>query len=116
MDDPTLLPQFLTEGWRTQSYEPFRSGVSICVLRQDDPKVALLRYEPGASVPYHRHPGLEVIQVLDGSQSDDRHTYGVGDVVLNPPGSAHRVWSTTGCVVLILWERPVEFVPEPESG
>lgn len=112
MTAPLVLSQFLTEGWRDCSYEPFREGVEICVLRDADPRVALLRYQPGASVPYHRHPGLEMIQVLEGAQSDERGTIHAGDLALNPPGSAHRVWSDTGCVVLILWERPVEILAD----
>lgn len=113
MTNPLVLKDFLTVNWRGQRYTPFRDGVEISLLRDADPQVALLKYQPGASVPHHRHPGLEMIAVLDGAQSDDSGTYEVGDVVLNPPGSAHRVWSDTGCVVLILWERPVEMTPQP---
>jgi anti-sigma factor ChrR (cupin superfamily) len=72
--------------------------------------VALLRYAPGASVPRHRHLGLETILVLSGTQNDDSGAYGTRTIVFNPAGSEHRVWSDTGCVVLIQWERPVEFV------
>jgi len=110
MAEPTVLSRFLPDGWRERAYAPFRPGVEISLLRDTDPQIALLRYQPGASVPAHRHPGLEMIQVLEGSQSDERGTYGVGDIVLNPPGSQHRVWSTDGCVVLIMWERPVELL------
>jgi anti-sigma factor ChrR (cupin superfamily) len=46
--------------------------------------------------------------VLEGSQSDEAGEYGAGDVVLNPAGSVHSVWSAGGCVVLIHWTRPVE--------
>ena len=72
--------------------------------------VAFLRYAPGASVPYHRHLGLETIIVLEGEQCDERGCYPAGAVMLNPEGSAHSVWSNTGCVVLIQWDKAVEFV------
>jgi anti-sigma factor ChrR (cupin superfamily) len=36
---------------------------------------------------------LEVIIVLSGSQSDEQGQYWAGDVVLNPKGSEHEVWS-----------------------
>jgi len=110
MTDPTILRRYLTTDWRDADYRPFRDGIEIARLREDDPAVALLRYAPGARVPEHRHEGLEMICVLDGAQSDERGTYETGDVVLNPTGSVHSVWSDPGCVVLILWERPITFL------
>lgn len=91
-------------------FEPFRDGVDIHYIKQGAPAVALLRYAPGARVPMHRHTGLESILVLAGEQSDERGTYTEGSLVLNPEGSSHSVWSQTGCVVLIQWERPVEIL------
>lgn len=102
--------------WRTAQFTAFREGVEISMLRKDDPAVALLRYAPGARVPYHLHTGLETILVLDGSQSDERGTYRVGDLVLNPEGTSHSVWSTEGCVVLITWERPVKILDEDNES
>jgi len=100
-------------GWRELEFTAFREGVDICILHQgeeDSATVAVLRYRPGASVPRHRHRGLETIIVLDGEQSDDQGTYRAGDVVLNQTGSEHRVWSHEGCAVLIIWEKPVELL------
>jgi anti-sigma factor ChrR (cupin superfamily) len=85
-------------------------GVEICHLWQGGPDVALLRYAKGASVPRHLHMGLETIQVLEGSQSDENGRYFAGSVVFNPAGSVHSVWSEEGCTVLIQWEKPVAFV------
>ncbi len=99
-------------------WEPLRSGVDIRRLYQngaDGPAAALLRYQPGAAVPHHRHRGYEHILVLDGSQSDERGHYPVGTLVINPPGTAHRVWSDAGCVVLIFWERGVPFPTTPDA-
>lgn len=104
------LAGFLPQGWQSMTFEPFREGVEICWIRRADPGVALLRYAPGASVPRHLHTGLETILVLDGSQSDETGTYEAGDLVLNPEGTTHSVWSDYGCVVLIAWERPVQFL------
>ena len=101
----------LAGGWRNLAFEPFREGIEVHWLEKgvtnDDPSLALLRYSPGASVPRHRHLGLETILVLEGSQSDDNGTYRQGAVVLNAAGSEHAVWSTDGCMVLIHWTRPV---------
>lgn len=110
MADPRSITGLLPTGWEHLPFEHFREGVEICRLWQGTPEVALLRYAPGASVPRHRHPGLETILVVAGIQSDDAGDYPQGSVMFNPAGSEHRVWSDTGCTVLIQWERPVEFV------
>ena len=94
-------------------WEPLRDGVDVLRLCGDPsagPSVALVRYQPGATVPRHRHRGFELVHVLSGSQSDERGTYGAGSVVINPKGDEHSVRSDEGCVVLIVWERPVVFV------
>ena len=93
-------------------WEPLRPGVHIRHLYQngnDGPSAALLRYQPGASVPYHEHRGYEHILVLDGVQSDERGRYPTGTLVINPPHTGHRVWSDDGCVVLIIWEQGMPF-------
>jgi anti-sigma factor ChrR (cupin superfamily) len=114
MSDPfslaDFLPALLPGAWRDAIWQPFRDGVDISPIVTGEPAVALLRYAPGAGVPRHLHRGLEMILVLEGSQSDERGTYGTGALVFNPEGSMHSVWSDTGCVVLIQWARSVEFV------
>ena len=110
MTKPKSISRLLPDGWQDMEFMPFHEGVEICYLWQGIPEVALLRYAPGASVPRHRHRGLETILVLTGTQSDDEGSYGTGSIVFNPAGSVHQVWSDSGCVVLIHWEAPVEFV------
>ena len=116
MSEPANFPGLLTGAFRDAAFEPFREGVEIAYLQRPDdnggPALALLRYHPGAGVPRHEHTGLETIVVLDGSQSDERGTYRTGDVVLNPPGSIHSVWSEEGCTVLIAWAAPVRILNE----
>jgi anti-sigma factor ChrR (cupin superfamily) len=94
------------------SFEELRPGVDIHVLHdaEDGARAAILRYAPGARVPAHLHEGFEYIYVLEGEQSDERCTYPSGSFVINEPGVTHRVSSETGCVVLILWMKPVVFV------
>jgi anti-sigma factor ChrR (cupin superfamily) len=112
MPDTLHFPALLPTGWQDIPFAPFRDGVEIARLHEGPPSVALLRYAPGAGVPAHRHAGLETILVLEGTQSDDRGTYGTGALVMNPAGTTHRVWSDPGCVVLIQWTLPVEFLTE----
>ncbi len=102
-------------GWRDLAYQPFRDGITVHWLAQggeDEPAMAVLAYQPGASVPRHRHPGGETILVLEGTQSDENGDYGAGTLILNPPGTEHSVWSAQGCVVLIRWDRPVIMIGE----
>jgi anti-sigma factor ChrR (cupin superfamily) len=116
MSEALHFPDFLQTALITAEFKPFREGVEIAKLYDGPPDVALLRYAPGASVPAHFHRGLESILVLSGSQSDERGTYRTGALVLNPAGTSHRVWSEEGCVVLIQWTLPVEFLtPEQET-
>jgi anti-sigma factor ChrR (cupin superfamily) len=116
---PLVLHQLLQRApllWDEDGWEPFRPGIQIRRLYQENeggPAAALLRYEPGASVPSHEHLGYEHILVLDGEQSDEHGTYPVGTFVVNRPHTAHRVASRTGCVVLVIWEKAVRF---PGSG
>ncbi|PIG94948.1 cupin domain-containing protein [Gloeocapsopsis sp. IPPAS B-1203] len=91
-------------------WEPFRPGVDIYRFYQDGEQgatAALLRYQPGATIPKHEHVGFEHIFVLSGSQSDRNGNHQTGTLVINPPGTSHTVTSETGCIVLAIWEKPV---------
>jgi anti-sigma factor ChrR (cupin superfamily) len=93
-------------------WRPFRQGVEIYPLHGDireNAAAALLRYQPGAHVPIHTHTGYEYLLVLSGSQSDGVNIYSTGSFVVNAPGSSHAIYSEDGCVVLLIWEKPVSF-------
>ena len=104
------LAGLVAGGWRDRTFVPFGEGVEISSIVEGRPAVALLRYQPGARVRRHFHPGLETILVLEGSQCDEYGHYVAGTFILNPAGTSHTVWSDDGCVVLIQWELPVEFI------
>lgn len=92
-------------------WQPFRDGVEIYRLyggEEDSASAALLRYRPGARVPQHRHVGYEHIIVLAGAQADSLGEYPAGTLVISAPGSDHAVFSHSGCVVLAIWEKPVD--------
>ncbi len=93
-------------------FQPFRPGVELKPIYGTPgaaAAAAVLRYAPGASLPRHEHTGYEHIFVLEGEQRDERGTYGPGTLIINAPGSHHDVTSPSGCVVLVIWERPVRF-------
>jgi anti-sigma factor ChrR (cupin superfamily) len=95
-------------------WQPFRQGVEICKLYGEEgegPAAALLRYAPGAIVPSHCHTGYEHILVLSGSQSDGHEEYGEGTLIISKPGTRHSVSSSGGCIVLAIWNSPVDFTP-----
>jgi anti-sigma factor ChrR (cupin superfamily) len=111
----TTRTMLTSGGWKDLDFGPFRKDVTIHWIRpfeDDQPGVALLKYQPGASVPRHLHQGLETILVLDGVQSDEAGDYGEGSYVVNAAGTEHSVWSDEGCVVLIQWDRPVTILEE----
>jgi anti-sigma factor ChrR (cupin superfamily) len=111
----TVYSNIIQGGWRELAFEYFRPGIRVHWLvrgGEGEPSVAILAYEPGASVPRHRHAGLETIVVLDGVQSDESGDYAAGTVVLNRAGTEHSVWSDAGCVVLIQWDLPVIMLGE----
>lgn len=92
------------------TWEPFRLGIEIHRLYGDGqygPAAALLKYEPGAQVPEHNHRGYEHIIVLSGAQRDHQGNHTAGTLVINPPDSSHDVVSDEGCIVLVIWEKPV---------
>jgi anti-sigma factor ChrR (cupin superfamily) len=101
---------------RRPGYQPLRPGIEILRLYEDEASggsSAVLKYAPGAEVPPHQHSGYEHVFVLSGYQCDERGRYDAGTLVINPPGSSHRVWSPEGCLVLIVWQRPIAFLQPP---
>lgn len=52
--------------------------------------VELYRIAAGSRIPRHSHGGNEFTMVLAGGFSDERGTYGPGDVCLNGPNDTHQ--------------------------
>ena len=110
MKAPLILAEALSSDRRDLQWEPFREGVDIAWLYRNGehgPASAYLRYAPGARVPLHLHAGYEHVLILEGSQSDKNGRHHAGTLVIGPPGTSHEVRSEEGCLVLIIWERPV---------
>lgn len=108
-----IWPDLLNLGKNPErlAWKPFRPGVEIHYLYGDGQQgsaAALLKYAPGAKVPKHEHTGYEHIIVLAGGQRDHQGHHQAGTLVINPPGTQHDVVSDEGCLVLIIWEKPVQ--------
>jgi len=107
----TLSPEMI-EG-NSADWRQLREGVVLRTLFEDTDSgysVGLIRYQPAACVPLHRHIGDEHIYVLSGSQQDERGIYATGSYIYNPEGSQHSVSSQDGCLVLVHWHKPVQFI------
>ncbi|KAJ3338071.1 hypothetical protein HDU93_010007 [Gonapodya sp. JEL0774] len=92
-------------------FQPFRPGVVQYPLYNvtDGPSARILKYSPGAKVPFHVHRGFENIIVLDGSQEDEFGVVKKGQMRTHYPGSGHSLSSPEGCIILAIYERPVHF-------
>ncbi len=98
---------------RGADWEDLRPGIQIMSLFEGAPgdyKTALMRFRPGASLPAHIHLGDEHVYVLTGCQEDEYGSYEAGGYVYNPIGTAHRVWSEEGCLVLVHWRAPMRYL------
>jgi anti-sigma factor ChrR (cupin superfamily) len=117
MKSPIVLTDLLTLAQNPERlpWQPFRPGVDIHWLYQDETtqsQAALLRYQAGARVPTHEHLGYEHIIVLAGSQGDRHGRYFTGTLVINSPTTTHQVSSEEGCIVLIIWTKPVKILSD----
>jgi anti-sigma factor ChrR (cupin superfamily) len=103
--------------WQDEiAWEPFIDGVEIHRLYGDGvsgPNAALLRFRKAGKVTLHHHTGYEHIIVLAGSQRDQNSVAEAGTLIINPPGTSHSVTSEAGCIVLAIYEKPVEFAAIP---
>ncbi len=96
-------------------WQPYKKGVEIFRLYGDGitgPTAALIRYREHGEIPMHEHIGYEHLLILAGSQRDENGTYDVGSLVINAPGTRHKVSSEDGCIVLAIYEKAVRFVQE----
>jgi quercetin dioxygenase-like cupin family protein len=101
------------------AWQPFQDGIEIHRLYGDGksgPTAALIRFHKAGRVPAHLHTGYEHIIVLAGTQRDQNSTATAGTLMINPPGTSHSVVSEAGCIVLAIYETPVQFLPASETG
>jgi len=89
-------------------------GISVISLHYDQLKerstTILLRFEPGASYPYHNHPAGEEVYVLSGTAIFENVELSEGDYLYTPPGFRHSVTTTTGCTLLFIVPEEVEIL------
>ena len=84
-------------------------GIQIKVLYEDKAKgemTCLLKWAPGARLPFHMHPEIEQSLVLEGSFSDHDGICRKGEYVWRHPGSMHETYSEEGCTILAVYRKP----------
>ncbi|WP_222852253.1 cupin domain-containing protein [Olivibacter sp. SDN3] len=82
------------------------SGIYVKSLRYDNStkrsKTILLKFEAGASYPYHNHPAGEELFILEGEAIIEGLTFTEGDYLYTPPDFKHAVKTLIGCTILFL--------------
>ena len=87
--------------------------ISTKVLYRDDEKGAmtvLLKWEPGARLPFHKHADIEQSYVIEGSFYDHDGICRAGEFVYRHSGSMHETKSDEGCILLAVYRKPNIFV------
>lgn len=89
------------------------TGISVKVLRLNEdqrPPSFLIKFEPGASYPYHNHPAGEELFVLKGSCFVNEVQLNAGDYLYTPPDFKHAVKTETGCELMLIVPEEVEIL------
>jgi anti-sigma factor ChrR (cupin superfamily) len=69
-------------------------------------RAILARFEPGATLPPHRHVGDELIFVVEGANADESGPVSTGNMNYRPNGCVHTVTTKNGATVLaVVWGR-----------
>jgi anti-sigma factor ChrR (cupin superfamily) len=69
-------------------------------------RAILARFEPGATLPPHRHVGDELIFIVEGANADESGVVATGNMNYRPNGCIHTVTTTNGATVLaVVWGR-----------
>jgi putative transcriptional regulator len=71
----------------------------------------LYRIAPGARIPRHSHAGSEYTLVVAGGFTDERGSYGPGDVIINGPDDCHQPVGDEGeiCYALAVRDGGLRF-------
>lgn len=91
--------------WKATQFEK----TWIKVLYEDKEKgemTCMIKLEPGASIPFHRHPELEQALVLEGSMYDHDGTCRAGEYVWRKADSMHENHTDEGAVVFAVYRKP----------
>src|SRR5580692_3353497 len=101
-------------------WQPMRfPGIDMKILLEDKATgllTALVRMQPGATLPLHEHTDIEQTYVLEGSLADDEGEVCAGDYVWRPKGNRHIAHAPRGALVLSFFLSPNRFLDEAAAG
>lgn len=89
------------------------TGMFVKALKRDEvgrPESFLIKFEPGASYPFHNHPAGEELLVLEGSVQINGALLNAGDYLYTLPGAKHGVSSEQCCVIFFIVPEEVEII------
>lgn len=112
-DIRTFITSTSTMRWKPLVESVDTRGIAVKPLRIDATGRAtsfLLKFDPGASYPFHTHPAGEELFVLEGACEIEGATLSAGDYLHTPPGGRHAVRTTSGCVLFFVVPEEVEIV------
>lgn len=101
-------PRHVTVAAPQGLWQPFAPGVTMKLLHQDGATLSyLLRLQPGASLPAHRHPQDEECLVLEGEMHIGDIVIGAGGYHLGRRGVLHdRLTSPGGALIFLRGAAP----------
>lgn len=77
-----------------------------------DCATSLVKLDPGAVYPAHRHASLEEALVIEGDLHLHSHVLGPGDYCRAEPGSLHSPsFTERGCILLVMGSMSDELLP-----
>ena len=88
-------------------------GVEWKLLMEDPASgmfTALMRWAPGAELPFHEHTEIEQTYVLSGRLVDDDGECGPGQFVWRAKGSRHTARAPEGATMLAFFLKPNTFL------
>lgn len=97
---PSLIVRSNDVKWKSYGVP----GVSFAKLYIDKKKreiTCLMRLEPGATFPLHRHAASEEVFVLEGDLMVEGEICHQGDYIRSLPGSIHSSLTQGGCLLLM---------------
>jgi len=72
--------------------------------KANERRAILAQFEPGATLPTHRHVGDELIFVIEGANADESGAVTPGNMNYRPNGCIHSVTTKNGATVLaVIW-------------
>jgi anti-sigma factor ChrR (cupin superfamily) len=90
-------------------WEEAGPGVRLKRIWEDkagERRALLARFEPGATLPPHRHVGDELIFLIEGANADESGVVATGNMNYRPNGCVHSVRTQNGATVFaVVWGR-----------